>query len=157
MGDQTEYVELLSLVVDFHDHTVAVSSDSEDDTVAGHCAGRRVVFGDLRGHLPLCAFCFAEPGLQCAAGVGMFLPEFVKSALEQDAQGRTDVPLYIIRINVPNMDDCMTLSIGGQDIEVYFGDGAGIVPEQPWSLRCSRSRLAAGQGTHKGCPYGWIR
>jgi len=92
VGDQTEYVELLSLVVDFHDHAVTVSSDFEGDPVAGHCAGRRVAFGYLRGHLPLCAFDFAEPGLQCAAGVGMFLREFVKSAFEQNAQGRTDVP-----------------------------------------------------------------
>ncbi|MCZ0940265.1 MAG: hypothetical protein OXJ55_16595, partial [Caldilineaceae bacterium] len=92
MGDQTEYVEFLSLVVDFHDHAVAVSPDSEGDSVAGNGAGRRVAFGYLRGHLPLCAFDFAEPGLQSAAGVGMSLSEFVKSAFEQNAQGRTDVP-----------------------------------------------------------------
>ena len=108
MGDQTEYVDLLSLVVDFHDHAVAVSSDSEDDPIAPNCAGRWVAFGYLRGHLPLCAFDFAEPGLQGAAGVGMFLPEFVKSAFEQNAQGRTDVPSYTFRINVINMNNIPT-------------------------------------------------
>ena len=86
MGAQKKYVEILSLIVDFHDHAVAVSSDSEDDSIAGHCACRRVALGYLARHLPLCAFDFAEPGLQSAAGVGMFPPESEKSTLEQNAQ-----------------------------------------------------------------------
>ena len=115
MGAQEEYVELLSLIVDCRDHAVAVSSDSEDDSIAGHCACRRVAFGYLPGHLPLRAFDFAEPGLQSAAGVGMFLPEFVKSTLKQNAQNRSNVPLYTSRINVPNMDDCTSYLRGCQD------------------------------------------
>ena len=92
MGAQKKYVELLSLIVDCRDHAVPVSSDSEDDSIAGHCACRRVAFGYLPGHLPLCAFDFAEPGLQSAAGVGMFLPKSVKSTLKQNAQSRSNVP-----------------------------------------------------------------
>ena len=92
MGAQEEYVELLSLIVDFHDHAVAVSSDSEDDSIAGDGACRRVTFGYLARHLPLRAFDFAEPGLQSAPGVGMFLPKSVKSTLKQNAQSRSNVP-----------------------------------------------------------------
>ena len=106
MGAQEEYVELLSLIVDFRDHALAVSSDSENDAIARHCACRRVAFGYLARHLPLRAFDFAEPGLQSAAGVGMFLPESEKSTLEQNAQSRSNVPLYTVRINVPNINDC---------------------------------------------------
>ena len=86
MGAQEEYVELLSLIVDCRDHAVAVSSVSENDAIAGDDACRRVAFGYLARHLPLCAFDFAEPGLQSAAGVGMFLPKSVKSTLKQNAQ-----------------------------------------------------------------------
>ena len=128
MGAQEEYVELLSLIVDFHDHAVAVSSDSEDDAIAGDGACRRVAFGYLPGHLPLCAFDFAEPGLQSAAGGGMFLSEFVKSTLKQNAQSRSNVPLCTFRINVPNMNDYTTLLRGRQDPGGYFGDGAGNHP-----------------------------
>ena len=152
MGDQTEYVELLSLVVDFHDHAVTVSSDFEGDPVTGNCAGRRVAFGYLRGHLPLCAFCIAEPGLQGAAGVGMFLPEFVKSALEQNAQGRTDVPLYIIIINVPNMNDYTTFPIGRQDAEVYFGGGGRDCPGAAVVTGVQPFQIGGGTGHPQGVP-----
>ena len=152
MGDQTEYVELLSLEVDFHDHAVTVSPDSEDDTVAGHCAGRRVAFGYLAGHLPLCAFDFAEPGLQGAAGVGMFLPEFVKSVFEQNAQGGSDVPLCTFKINVPNMDDYTTLLRGRQDAEVYFGDGGRNCLGAAFVTGMQQFQIGGGPGHPQGVP-----
>ena len=115
MGAQKKNVELLSLIVDFHDHAVAVSSDSENDAIAGDGACRRVAFGYLARHLPLRAFDFAEPGLQSAPGVGMFLPESVKSTLKQNAQSRSNVPLYTFRINVPNINSCTSFLRGCQD------------------------------------------
>ena len=115
MGAQEEYVELLSLIVDCRDHAVAVSSDSENDAIAGDGACRRVAFGYLPGHLPLRAFDFAEPSLQSAAGVGMFLPESEKSTLEQNAQCRSNVPLYTFIISVPNINDCTSYLRGCQD------------------------------------------
>ena len=45
----------------------------------------------------------------------MFLPEFVKSTLEQNAQSRSIVPLYPFRINVPNINDCALFLRGCQD------------------------------------------
>ena len=156
MGDQTEYVELLSLVVDFHDHAVAVSSDSEGDSVAGNGAGPWVAFGYLAGHLPLCAFDFAEPGLQGAAGVGMFLPEFVKSAFEQNAQGRTGVPQYITRINVPNKKYYTMMLRGRQYAEGDFGDGGRdhhgadvVTGVQPF-------QIGGGTGHPQGVPLRWV-
>ena len=45
----------------------------------------------------------------------MFLPESVKSTLEQNAQNRSNVPLYTFRINVPNINDCTSYLRGCQD------------------------------------------
>lgn len=91
------------VVVDFHDQTIGVTLDVEDNTIVREYIGRGIVLLDVIGAVPTRAGGFFEPRFESLFGIGVFVPEFPQGFHSDDSHATLPRLLVDIKLKVPNL------------------------------------------------------
>lgn len=89
------------VVVDFHDETIGVALDVEDDAVIRKDVSGRIMLFDVIGAVPTRVGGFFIPGFESLSGIGVFVPEFSQGFYRDDSHATLLRLLRGIKSKVP--------------------------------------------------------
>jgi hypothetical protein len=89
------------VVVDFHDQTIGVTLDVEDDAVVREDVSGGIVLLDFIGAVPTRVGGFFEPRFESLLGIGVFVPEFPQGFYSDDSHATLLRLLMGIKLKVP--------------------------------------------------------